>query len=200
MNEQIMPFYHKARDFIIKAGYLWEIEAVENRYFKGMDTINFLDAYIFCVFNVGMKNQIAQKMYDKFYDSGCDINTIGHPNKKKAIGEALDKSGRWFAGLLNCNTDMERVEYLDTLPMIGEITKFHLARNLGMDVAKPDRHLVRLMEKFEFKDVQEMCTYISRRTGDRVGVVDVVLWRNANLNGSKRRRLNQRALTIGIFI
>lgn len=183
-NDSIMPFYHTSREQVIKAGYLWEIELVENRYFKDVDLIEFMDAYIFCVFNVRMKNQIAQKMYEKFLNSGCDLNTIGHPNKKRAIGECIEKSGKWFAGLMNCSTDMERVEYLDTLPMIGEITKYHLARNLGMDVAKPDVHLVRLMKRFEFKDVQEMCRYIYERTGDRIGVVDVVLWRWCNLNGS----------------
>lgn len=77
--------------------------------------------------------------------------------------------------------DMLRVGYLGTLPWIGKITKWHLARNMGIDVAKPDRHLVRLCEEFGFKDVQKMCGFISKRTGDRIGLVDVILWRALNL-------------------
>ncbi|MDD5454173.1 MAG: hypothetical protein PHW62_01555 [Candidatus Ratteibacteria bacterium] len=181
MKPEIIGFYADAREYVIKAGFEWEIKAVQTRYFKDMDSIGFLEAYVYCVFNVGMKNQIAEKMYETFCKSGCDLKSIGHPYKRDAIGKAIDKFGEWWASLLNCSTDMERVEFLDTLPMIGEITKYHLARNLGMDVAKPDRHLVRLMKKFEFNDVQKMCRYVADITGDRIGTVDVVMWRAMNL-------------------
>lgn len=178
---EIIEFYANAREYCVKAGFQWEIDAVQNRYFKNIDIGDFLEAYVFCVFNVRTKNQIAQKMFDTFCESGCDLNTIRHSNKRKAIGEGIDKCGRWWAGLLNCSTDMERVEFLDTLPMIGEITKYHLARNLGMDVAKPDVHLVRLMKRFQFDDVQDMCKYVADITEDRIGTVDVILWRAMNL-------------------
>ena len=184
---EIIDYYADAREYCVKAGYSWEIDAVQNRYFKDVDAPAFLEAYVFCVFNVGMKNQIAQKMYEKFLNSDCNLTSIGHPYKRTAIGEAIEKFPFWYASLLNCSTDIERVEFLDTLPMIGAITKYHLARNLGMDVAKPDRHLVRLMTKFQFEDVQEMCKYVSDITGDRIGTVDVVLWRNINLRGIESR-------------
>lgn len=178
---EIIDFYADAREYCIKAGYKQEIETVQNRYFKNVDVSEFLVQYVYCVFNVRMKNQIAEKMFDRFCESGCDLNTIKHPNKKKAIGEAINKCGRWYARLMNCSTDTERVEFLDTLPMIGDVTKYHLARNLGMDVAKPDVHLVRLMKRFQFDDVQEMCKYVADISGDRIGTVDVTLWRAMNM-------------------
>jgi len=184
LYEAIVEFYSDAREFVENAGYLWEIDTVQNRYWKDVDSPAFLEAYVFCVFNVGMKNQVAKIMFERFCEAECNPEVIGHPYKRKAIAMALERFPEWYAQLLNCNTDMERVEFLDTLPMIGKITKFHLARNLGMDVAKPDRHLVRLMKKFQFDDVQEMCKYISNITGDRIGTVDVVLWRNSNLKGT----------------
>lgn len=177
----IIDFYADARMFCVKAGYSGEIENVQNRYFKNVDVPEFLVQYVYCVFNVGMKNQIAEKMFDRFCDSECNVNTIKHPYKRKAIEEGINNCGVWFARLMNCSTDIDRVEFLDSLPMIGAITKYHLARNLGMDVAKPDRHLVRLMTKFQFDDVQEMCKYVSSITGDRIGTVDVVFWRAMNL-------------------
>jgi len=184
LDSEIIEFYANAREYCIKAGYQWEIDVVQNRYFKDTDSIAFLEAYVFCVFNVGMKNQIAEKMFEKFCAAECNPEVIGHPYKRKAISTALDEFPKWWASLLNCSTDMERVEFLDTLPMIGAKTKYHLARNLGMDVAKPDRHLVRLMTKFQFDDVQEMCKYVANITGDRIGTVDVILWRFSNLCGS----------------
>ena len=75
----------------------------------------------------------------------------------------------------------EKISYLKTLPYIGKITSFHLARNLGLDVARPGRHLQRIAEAMEFSSPQDMCELISSHVGDRVGVVDVVLWRYATL-------------------
>jgi hypothetical protein len=39
---------------------------------------------------------------------------------------------------------VERLEYLGSLPWIGAITKYHAARNFGVDCVKPDIHLTRL--------------------------------------------------------
>jgi len=36
------------------------------------------------------------------------------------------------------------VPTLRSFPYIGGVTAFHLAKNLGADLAKPDRHLSRL--------------------------------------------------------
>ena len=63
------------------------------------------------------------------------------------------------------------------LPFIGRITSLHLAKNLGFDVAKPDRHLVRLKDLLGYEDVDTMCSFIAAATGDPVRVVDLVLWR-----------------------
>ena len=74
-----------------------------------------------------------------------------------------------------------RLEFLERLPWIGPITKFHLARNLGMDVCKPDRHLLRIAKAHHGTTPAALCGRLSRLSGDRIGVVDVVLWRAANL-------------------
>jgi hypothetical protein len=46
-----------------------------------------------------------------------------------------------------------------------------------MDVAKPDRHLVRFAASQGFPDVHALCKVISEATGDPLRVVDVILWR-----------------------
>jgi hypothetical protein len=71
----------------------------------------------------------------------------------------------------------DALSILETLPFIGSITKFHLAKNLGLEVAKPDRHLVRLADRFGYKDVQTMCRDIFEFCGDKIAVADLVLWR-----------------------
>jgi hypothetical protein len=74
-------------------------------------------------------------------------------------------------------------------PFIGPITSFHLAKNLGLPVAKSDRHLVRLANAVGFEDVQSMCRNISSFTGDPVPVVDIVLWRFSAIGAYRRLSL-----------
>ena len=69
------------------------------------------------------------------------------------------------------------IETLQSLPFIGPITAVHLAKNLGLDVAKPDRHLVRLTEWLGYSCASELCTQIASETGEQVKVVDLILWR-----------------------
>ena len=40
---------------------------------------------------------------------------------------------------------------------MGPVMRYHLARNIGLDAVKPDRHLVRLTKHFCFKDAYTMC-------------------------------------------
>lgn len=126
----------------------------------------------------------AEKIFQKWKDEGSD--TIGHLGKRKAIKEMEQKDDfiPLFIKKLQNGTDEEKIELLGQLGWIGNITKYHLARNLGIDCAKPDRHLVRLAEKFGYDNVQDMCKFISKCVGDRIGTVDVVLWRYSNLFGS----------------
>ena len=66
--------------------------------------------------------------------------------------------------------------YCAGLPWIGPVTKFHLAKNLGLDFAKPDVHLARLAAA-ERTTVDELCERLAAQTGYRVTTIDSVLWR-----------------------
>ncbi len=71
-------------------------------------------------------------------------------------------------------------DVLKELPYIGDALKYHFSRNLGLDVAKPDVHMLRLAPRFGFSadaaGVQAMCEYVGSRRNERVGAVDYVLW------------------------
>jgi hypothetical protein len=71
---------------------------------------------------------------------------------------------------------LDPITELRQLPFIGPITAFHLAKNLGMNTAKPDRHLVRLSNHFGFEAASELCAAISCATGATVAQVDSILW------------------------
>ena len=67
---------------------------------------------------------------------------------------------------------------LPTLPGIGEITKFHLARNVGLaDTGKPDLWVMRIAALSHSHDWRKMLQYVSKRSGLPAKAVDVVLFR-----------------------
>ena len=72
------------------------------------------------------------------------------------------------------------LETLSEFPYIGPVTVYHLAKNLGFPVAKPDRHLVRIANVVGRASPAELCDELSLATGDPVQLVDLVLWRYAS--------------------
>ncbi|MEJ2861463.1 hypothetical protein [Actinomycetospora flava] len=69
---------------------------------------------------------------------------------------------------------------LRSIPFVGPITWRHLAKNLGVPCAKPDRHLKRLADR-EMLSVEELCRQVSVQVGDPIHVVDLVLWRSCSI-------------------
>lgn len=66
------------------------------------------------------------------------------------------------------------LQTFDQFPFIGPITQFHLAKNLGIPVAKSDRHVSRLAACCGYGNVQEFCGNIALLTGDPIDVVDTL--------------------------
>ena len=71
--------------------------------------------------------------------------------------------------------------WLTRFRYIGPVTCWHLAKNIGLDVVKPDRHLVRMVRASGTRDATSFCSLFAKMTGDRLAVVDLVLWRYATL-------------------
>lgn len=111
------------------------------------------------------------------------LASFGHEGKIDAILRIADTARRLGAtGLEQKLCDPE--PFLLSLPYIGPVTWRHLAKNLGVPVAKADRHLVRLAAATGRNDVDGMCAEISDWLGEPVAVVDVVLWRWAVLHAA----------------
>jgi len=70
---------------------------------------------------------------------------------------------------------------LRQFPYIGSVTVHHLAKNLGLQTAKPDRHLSRISSAAGHNDVEQFCKSIAAFVGDDIRTVDTVLWRYATM-------------------
>jgi hypothetical protein len=180
LSEALTDYFISAFNFCTSR-FLAEVAVVEERMFEGQTAWDFYLAYVWVVVNSGMKNTVAERIYWRFRDSDGDLAKIGHPGKQQAITTAQKEYSRWFSTL---QSSSDKLAYLESLPWIGAITKYHLARNLGLDCAKPDRHLTRIAQHFGYADVQAMCQVLAAEFGLRVGTVDVILWRFMVSHGS----------------
>ena len=90
-------------------------------------------------------------------------------------------------GIRNGGTD-----FLQQLPFIGPVTACHLAKNLGMAVVKPDRHLARLAAHTGYGSADQMCRTIAEIVGDELPVIDVVIWRYATITGDYETEFGDR--------
>lgn len=166
-------------------------EAVAEMYGKDIDFYEssvpcrtshaFAAEAIWVILCSGMKAQIARKIQEKVTDAILDNRPVssvfGHKGKAAAIDNIWKNRDRLFDEYEQAE---DKLTYLQGLPWIGPITKYHLAKNLGMDVAKPDRHLVRIAESYGI-DTFQLCRKLSEETGFKIATVDYVIWRAANL-------------------
>ncbi len=140
----------------------------------------FATEAIFVICNSGMKAKTARGIFDRVMGSlrggGSASDVFGHKGKSKAMDEIWNDRSALFEAYKVLTDDDSRLEWISKLPFIGGITKYHLAKNFGVDCPKPDVHLERLA-KVSGETVFEMCSRLSRETGYRKATIDVVLWR-----------------------
>lgn len=147
---------------------------------------------IFVICNSGMKNTVARGIYERVTQAlreGAPVaNVFGHPGKAAAIETIWTARYELYGGYL-ASTD--KLAFLESLPWIGGITKYHLAKNFGLQFAKPDVHLQRLADR-EGCTAQLLCEQLAAATGFKVATIDTVLWR-ACANGVLNSRTGELA-------
>lgn len=173
--------YIDLKSKLLTAGYGSEI-AWQTNLGLVSDPQTFRDEIVWVILNSGMREQVCRIILKRIWyarDAGEDISTaFNHVGKVKAIKFMFENCKRLFDEYMLAT---DKIGYLETIPFIGTITKYHAAKSLGLDVVKPDRHLVRIAKLYGFDDCNTLCSEISQSTGDKVSVVDIVLWRSANL-------------------
>ena len=172
--------YLELREDVIAAGYAEEVLWAETVK-PCRSAAVFRDEYVWVVLNSGMKNQVARIIRGRIVEAleaGRPVlSAFRHPGKAAAIEAMLTDHALVFGQYLGA---VDKLAFLQSLPWIGPITKYHLAKNLGLDYAKPDRHLERIAGSYGMT-TNTMCGALAIATGQRIGVVDYVIWRAANL-------------------
>jgi len=192
--QALIDHYKAAKNWICSSPYSDEVRWQESLSIENLDESHFLREYAWVVLNSGFKEAIIRKRFNFISLCFCDwesaksiaknericvetaLTVFRNRKKLEAISFTANLIARdGFEGFSFSLRD-DVVLALRQLPYIGEVTSWHLAKNLGLDVAKPDRHLVRLATRFGYSDVAAMCKDISAAVGDRISVADLVLW------------------------
>lgn len=164
------------------------------------DADEFASEAIFVICNSGMKNTVARRIYERVMvalEAGKPArDAFGHKGKAMAIGTIWLNRAILFDAYMKLRTDDERLEWIAHLPWIGGITKYHLAKNFGVDVAKPDVHLQRLADHHG-EAVQDLCERLGRETGLKARTIDLILWRACAEGMIDTRRLRGAGLSTG---
>lgn len=198
-SEALKQAYQLAKTEVVCAGYGDEIQWQRNVCFEEITESDLLRENAWVVLCCGMREAVVRarfadvsRCFQEWQSADVIIGSAGdcregalsyfrHPAKIDAIITcAAWIAGQGFANIKS-SIRSDPLGTLRVLPFIGPVTAYHLAKNLGLPVAKPDRHLVRLSRLVGYQDVQTFCDCIAERTGDPVAVVDIVLWRFATL-------------------
>lgn len=171
-----LSLYRSLRDQLVALGYGDEIAWAESVQ-PVSNAHDFWCEFAWVVLNSGMKNTVARGIWAKVRPTveggGSAGDVFGHKGKSAAIDYVYRDRERLLGEYLAAE---DKLAFIVSMPWIGKITKFHLAKNYGLNTSKPDRHLVRIAGD---EGVKALCERLAAESGDRVGTVDLVLWRAA---------------------
>jgi hypothetical protein len=193
-----LEFYVGAKERVVRAGFGWQIDWQEQLTLERVDERHVLREQAWVVLSSGMREAVVAGLFDRvsraFFDWEADAI---QKNPTRCVARALaafSHPGKMTAIAANCamftNQGLEAWKHalrvygptwLTRFRYIGPVTCWHLAKNVGLDVVKPDRHLMRMARASGRRDPTALCALFASVTGDRLAVVDLVLWRYATL-------------------
>lgn len=130
--------------------------------------------YVIC--NSGMRFTVAGPIYERCIaaldDGRSATQVFGHPGKSVAIDTIWRDREALFEAY---QTQTDSLAFLHSMPWIGPVTRYHLAKNLGADTAKPDVHLERLARRDKIS-ANGLCRRLARKSGYKIATIDTILW------------------------
>jgi hypothetical protein len=187
--------FAEAAAYVERAGLMSEVEWQSNRRFSDFTETDLLREAAWVILCTGFREAIVRQVFDHVSLSFCDWESseaiIASAPVCRSTAMASFRNGRKLDAIVMIARQIHQVGFVSlksrilkdpvrefsALPYIGPVTAWHLAKNLGFDAAKPDRHLARLCNCLGFVNAHELCGAIAAATGQTVAVVDIVLWR-----------------------
>ncbi len=188
-------FFLKARSYVQHAGTSAEVAWQRAADFTEFTESDLLREHAWVTLCSGFRESVVRRVFDHVSLCFCDwesaeaIVSAGEICCATAASSFANKAK--LHGMLSSAKHINDVGFskfkrevlanpiiqLQALPFIGPITSWHLAKNLGLDVAKPDRHLARVSERLGFSSADHLCRELAAATGEQIKVVDLIVWR-----------------------
>ena len=205
MSERLACSYLDAKRRVATSSHSVELAWQEEVSLSEVTVTRFLQEAAWVILSCGMRSSVIGSIFpsiseifldweeprrialqpDVFRD--CALRVFGHTGKVDAIvNTSIAMAGRddkWLSERLSEDAQ----GFLIQFPFLGPVTSIHLAKNLGIDAVKPDRHLCRIASAVGYSDPTDMCMVIQRYTNDRLALIDLVLWRFATLDSDYER-------------
>jgi hypothetical protein len=186
--------YLAAKRRVIESGFAWEILWQSKTVADDISPESFVREAAWVVLCSGMREATIRRVFEALEAALCDFNphellanrdaaraaalaTFRHERKIDAILDIASIVAPLGADQLRTAVREDAEGFLQSLPYIGPITWRHLAKNLGLEMSKPDRHLQRFAAAASRSSVDALCQEISSWLDEPIRVVDVVLWR-----------------------
>jgi len=188
--------YMTMKEWVIDAGYAAELDWQDQLYFSDLTESRFLCEAAWVILSAGFSNAVLRTRFDAIAEAFCRFSNAGEivENARRCRRDALLVFGnsrkidaivevaRRVVGAgfreTKSRIETERCHFLEGFPQIGPVAALHLMKNLGIDTVKPDRHIIRVAAAAGHSP-ESLCQAISNIVGDRISVVDLVIWRFA---------------------
>jgi len=198
--EKLASVYMTVKFSVIEAGYDSEVDWQENTKFENITESYFIKEGAWVILSSGMREIIIRQKFPGIsaaffgWESAekivrnkekCFEEAIQHFGHRKKINAIIQVAKHVLENGFNnvCEAILnESIQYIIKLPYMGPATSYHFAKNIGLPVSKPDRHLRRIAKTIGYSSPQLMCEDIAEVTGEKVSVIDLILWRFATLN------------------
>lgn len=198
-EDELTEVYSRASQFVVDCGFEDEIEWQRSRQLEQMTETQFLSEAAWVVLSSGMRETVIRSKFPSIsksfhhWESADEIHQnakvcreqaltyFGHSGKISAILTIVEHVAETGIDSVKEELASSGVSFISNFPYMGPATSYHLAKNLGLDVAKPDRHLIRITEAAGYDSPDSLCRTIADYTGESIAVIDVILWRYATL-------------------
>lgn len=207
--EKISHGYFLAKKYVIKKGFGNELDWQDARDFKTLTEHDFMCEISWVILASGMNDKVVKKVFPHIQKAFFDFKSLPYilEHKQKCLQNALtvfNHTGKVSAILqiaeyllMHTLADTKQrilkdgILFIRTFPYMGQATACHFAKNIGIDIVKADRHLIRISSSLGFDNPAQLCKAISLQVQEKLATIDLVLWRYATLDKNYLLHINQ---------
>ncbi len=199
-TDMLASAYVKAKLRVLASGFGPEIIWQKNLRIETLTEPDFLRECAWVILSSGMRESVVRGRFPRISEAFLGwvsahqivsqrdhcvrlaLLCFRHKPKMEAIAQCAGIIHEKGFAAVRHEIDRDPIAALRQFPYLGPATSFHMAKNIGLSVVKPDRHMCRLATLSGYECASELCCTIAEYVGDPVSVVDIVLWRFATLH------------------